>query len=293
MNEFKLKIAGYVISLNVSYPVKSDYRSMQFLISENDIADLVCDVGIGELPCLQAADRLAETAEYVWYQSEDGRAFIQKGKFEGGWKTCFLHRKPVSQLIVNAEAEPVCNKLTDILAAADIGTHMLNAGIMMLHASYIVDHGGAILFTAPSGTGKTTQANLWHDEVGAVVVNGDRALLREKDGAILATGVPYSGSSARCFNYEAPIRGIVLLEQASFNEASAATGMEALKFLFSQMSLWRWDKAQVEASLELISNVIAKSTVIRLKCLPNAEAVQMLRTYLNSDHMHNEVVRKP
>lgn len=282
MNEFKLKIAGYVISLNVSYPVKSDYRSMQFLISGNDTADLACDVGIGELPCLQEADRLAETAEYVWYQSEDGRVFIQKGKFEGGWKTCFLHRKPVSQLIVNVEAEPVCNKLTDILAAADIGTHMLNAGIMMLHASYIVDHGGAILFTAPSGTGKTTQANLWREETGAAVINGDRALLLEKDGALYAAGLPFSGSSAYCFNYEAPVKGIVLLEQAPFNEICAASRKDALKFLFTQMAAWRWDRDQVEHVLDCISNVTEKTTIVRLKCLPNAEAVQMLKEYLDT-----------
>ena len=37
---------------------------------------------------------------------------------------------------------------------------------VILHSAYIDYKGKAILFSAPSGTGKSTQAELWMDESG-------------------------------------------------------------------------------------------------------------------------------
>ena len=52
----------------------------------------------------------------------------------------------------------------------------------VLHCAYITHEGKAILFSAPSETGKTTQGNLWEKYRGAKTVNGDRALLQKVDG---------------------------------------------------------------------------------------------------------------
>ena len=55
--------------------------------------------------------------------------------------------------------------------------HVLNHGGIVLHCSYIKYKEKAILFSAPSGTGKSTQASLWEQHRGAKTINGDRALL--------------------------------------------------------------------------------------------------------------------
>ena len=49
---------------------------------------------------------------------------------------------------------------------------------LVFHASYVGCDGGAMLFTAPSGTGKSTQAELWRVHRGARVLNGDKAAVR-------------------------------------------------------------------------------------------------------------------
>ena len=59
-------------------------------------------------------------------------------------------------------------------------------------ASFIRWQGRGILFSAPSGTGKSTQANLWVQHQGAEVINGDRAALRQVGGRWQAFGLPYA-----------------------------------------------------------------------------------------------------
>lgn len=65
-----------------------------------------------------------------------------------------------------------------------VGLHhkLLQQDALVIHASYIEFMGRGILFLGPSGTGKSTQARLWNEHAGAPILNGDRALLRQKDG---------------------------------------------------------------------------------------------------------------
>ena len=81
-------------------------------------------------------------------------------------------------------------------------------GMLVLHSAYIVTSAGeAILFSGPSGVGKSTQAALWERCAGARVVNGDRALVDV--GKKTANGIFYAGTSGISENVTAPVRAIV------------------------------------------------------------------------------------
>lgn len=110
----------------------------------------------------------------------------------------------------------VYRKITASAVLETIGTERLvgMAGGAILHSSFIEVGGKAVLFTAPSGTGKSTQAELWRENRGAVVINGDRSVLRIIDSVPCASGLPYSGSSGICLNRTLPLRAIVYIEQA-------------------------------------------------------------------------------
>ena len=88
----------------------------------------------------------------------------------------------------------------------------------LLHTSFIKWQGKAILFTAPSGTGKSTQADLWRRIEGAEIINGDRAVLRKEGGIWKAWGLPYAGSSRIFRNESAPVGAIVVLRKNDRNE---------------------------------------------------------------------------
>lgn len=72
-----------------------------------------------------------------------------------------------------------------VLEAAGLFDIFADVGMLVLHSAYIVTRGGeGILFSGPSGIGKSTQAALWERFAGARTVNGDRALVpaRRKNG---------------------------------------------------------------------------------------------------------------
>ena len=86
---------------------------------------------------------------------------------------------------------------------------------MVLHCAYVEYEGEAILFSAPSETGKTTQADLWAKHRGSRTVNGDRALLGKTGGRWTAQGWPVCGTSEVCHNESIPIRAVVMLSQGT------------------------------------------------------------------------------
>lgn len=125
----------------------------------------------------------------------------------------------------------VYGKITASAILEALGTERLvgAAGGAILHSSFIDVGGEAVLFTAPSGTGKSTQAELWREHRGAVVVNGDRSVLRIVDSVPCASGLPYSGSSGICLNRTLPLRAIVYIEQAMENSVTRLHGFAAFR----------------------------------------------------------------
>ena len=106
---------------------------------------------------------------------------------------------------------------------------------MILHCAYVEYQGEAILFSAPSETGKTTQANLWEKYRGSRTVNGDRSLLGKKDGRWTAQGWPVCGTSEVCHDEAFPIRAIVMLSQADENRAVRMTPGQAFPLVYSRL----------------------------------------------------------
>ena len=47
---------------------------------------------------------------------------------------------------------------------------------LAIHSAAIIYDDKAYLFSAPSGTGKSTHANLWKDEYDCEILNGDVAI---------------------------------------------------------------------------------------------------------------------
>ncbi|MCQ2420189.1 MAG: hypothetical protein MJ118_03550 [Clostridia bacterium] len=152
---------------------------------------------------------------------------------------------------------------------------------VILHASYIMTQDGqAILFTAPSGTGKSTQAELWHRYAGAEIINGDRVLLRMSDAGTQAHGIFYCGTSGICKNVSAPVRAIVSLGQAEENRLRRLRGREAFAALLPQCTYDTKDVHQAELVTASAAALAAAVPVYRLECLPEESAVVCLAAQL-------------
>ena len=146
----------------------------------------------------------------------------------------------------------------------------------ILHSSFIKYNNKGVLFTAPSGTGKSTQASLWSTYKGAKIVNGDRTVLRKKDDKWYGFGLPFSGSSEFCSNDNAPIMAIVILEQGSINKIRRCKVSEAVKRVLGEITVNYWNASFVNKVIDLLIDLISNVEVYVISCRPDKEAVDLL-----------------
>ena len=157
---------------------------------------------------------------------------------------------------------------------------MIERGGLILHCAYIEYHGKGILFSAPSGVGKSTQAALWEKYRNSVTVNGDRALLRKKEGKWLACAWPVCGSSQICKRVDVSVHAIVMLCQGKKNSVMRLSPIEAFRQLYPQVTVNQWNPEFVQAAINGIEDLILQVPVWQLTCDISEEAVQCLENVL-------------
>lgn len=180
---------------------------------------------------------------------------------------------------------------TIFLAPFALERQIIRTGGLILHSAFLNYGEEAILFSAPSGVGKSTQAGLWERYREAETVNGDRSLLlREQDGWY-ACGWPVCGSSHICKNERWKIHAIVMLEQARENCAETLKGMEAFRRIVPQITVNRWDKTMQEQVLDQIELLLQEVLICGFKCNISEEAVGCLEEYLDREAVQGHPVK--
>lgn len=123
-----------------------------------------------------------------------------------------------------------------ISSGSNFYVQLLKHDGMLLHASAVVVDGRAYLFSAPSGTGKSTHTNLWLRLFGdrATILNDDKPALRLEDGKWYAYGTPWSGKYDISANIRVPVAGICFLHRAKENAIEPFSGAKAIFSLLEQ-----------------------------------------------------------
>ena len=147
---------------------------------------------------------ISATNEEIASENHDG----------GNWAECYLETLAVYRKI--------CEKL-------------IYDNIVLFHSSALAIHGKAVLFTAPSGTGKSTHAMLWRKHFGSEVqtINDDKPLIK-LDEKIVVYGTPYGGKDDLQNNICAEVAAIVVLHQAKENTIKKLAPNDAFPLLLNQ-----------------------------------------------------------
>ena len=145
---------------------------------------------------------------------------------------------------------------------------------MMLHASAVVVEGRAYLFTADSGTGKSTHTGLWMKQFGnkAYILNDDKPAIRAIDGIWYAYGTPWSGKDGINSNESAKLAGIAVLERGKKNEIEPLSGKEAIFKIYKQLNRKTESVSFREKQMELLDKLLRDIPVWKLKCNMEPEA---------------------
>ena len=151
---------------------------------------------------------------------------------------------------------------------------------LLLHASAIRYQERAVVFTAASGVGKTTQAELWHQYRDCAILNGDKIFLQKESDRLVAWGSPWKGSSPYAENAGAELAAIIVLEQGEENQIRKLSGMEMFRNLLPHIFFPNWDPRCERGVLDLLDEVLGRVEVYLLCCRPDEDAVALVEKTL-------------
>lgn len=147
-----------------------------------------------------------------------------------------------------------------------IADQMLNYDRVGFHGVAFLWQGKAWIFTALSGTGKTTQYVLWKSMFGDEIqmINGDKPFLSFHDDEIILHPSPWAGKECLSQKITVPLGGIILLEQSKDNKICRLSPSEAAGMLFLQFMFSRETAEDVRKICELEEKLLTKISVWKL-----------------------------
>ena len=153
---------------------------------------------------------------------------------------------------------------------------LLGFGGFFLHSSAVVVDGRAYLFSADSGTGKSTHTQLWLRRFGdrAYILNDDKPAVMLADGQLFAWGTPWSGKSDLNENRCVPLQGVCFIERSEKNSIRRIDASEALPEIIRQ-TLRVLETEDMERLLALLDKALPLCRCWRMGCNISPEAAEL------------------
>ena len=237
MAEFKIEIAGKVAAVTSLFESTRDYCRCYLSDKEADFSVSICP-------------------EDLTFEQEKAD---EEAKVEG-----FKRRKFPDPYL---ERTAIQRKIAEQLFDSDV---------LVFHGSTIAVDAEGYLFTAKSGTGKSTHTRFWRETFGsrAVMVNDDKPFLKIRPDRILACGSPWSGKHGLDTNVTVPLKGICILERGTENKIRPAQPREVL-FMLLQQSNRPLDPAKMGKYLDLVDAVSKTVPLWHMTCNLDPDAARV------------------
>lgn len=157
-----------------------------------------------------------------------------------------------------------------------ISENLLVYDTILFHGSVIAVDGAGYLFTAKSGTGKSTHTRLWREYFGerAVMVNDDKPLLQITENGVLVHGTPWDGKHHLSRNISVPLKAICILTRAEENHIGQVTKSVAYPMLLQQ-AYRPQNPLKMRKTLELLDKIPDNIALYRLGCNMETEAAEI------------------
>lgn len=153
---------------------------------------------------------------------------------------------------------------------------VLEYGVVLCHGSVVEYNGNAYMFTAPSGTGKSTHARLWREHFGegVVMINDDKPLLKFEEEGVYAYGTPWDGKHCLSTNKCAKLAGICFLHQADKNSIQEIGSEISIELIMNQIYK-PMDSRGALKMLDCVEILLDKVPMYSMGCTISEEAAQM------------------
>ncbi len=254
----------------------SNYEPFKTEQSNDALFSLTVTDG-GPIEYIEELSQDEEGQDIVCGHTEQGDAvfeFLWSGR-TAGWLVCSAGYKQSTLYLSGFQTKGAVDNALMIqfaLASACMGT-------ALFHSATVSFEGKGYMFLGKSGTGKSTHARLWLQNLqGVELMNDDNPAVRVKaDGTATVYGTPWSGKTPCYKNISAPLGGIVLLSQAPYNKIIRLNGIGAYAAIVPSISGKRWDSRIADGLHETENTLAGNIPVWHLDCLPDADAARLCK----------------
>lgn len=277
---YPLTVAGVRITLKTVDPLPVSERFQPFL-SEGDGREYLAE--------FREVSGLPEPVGVPLYRGEsfdvypDGTGGFERWYFDGMHEFIYFARATddwsAGRVLVEyiAPERELVSEMGNCFSFSGWEMLLLRERRLLLHAACVDTPVGGLLFSGPSGIGKSTQAGLWQQYTGARLINGDRPILQRTEEGWQAWGSPYAGSSRWFVNESCSVKAIIMLRQAPQCSLRRLDKAEAFHRVFAGVTAASWQRSCLLSACELTETLISEVPVYELSCTPDQAAVELLR----------------
>lgn len=283
MNESYFSLCGVTLRVRAQQPISGDARGRLFACAPAEPALNLIMESVPEVNVPDAAPLRTDDETLVWRQGDRVISAKRTSQSAPPYAAVSydLGYPEQAHLAVRADAMAWAAQPPQLWSSMALHQLLAPFGALIMHASLVRIGGRAVLFTAPCGTGKSTQARLWAELRGAEVLNGDKAGLRFMGGELIAFGVPICGTSGICKNMALPVAAIVELSQAKATAIRRLAPSAAVQAVSANIYAERcvpWQNA-----LETVLQIVGSVPVLHLACTPDESAIAALEQVLGEE----------
>lgn len=280
-----LELGGVIINLKSERELPVSSIMIPFIHEKSAVTDLCIQVTwewenarhpvtmpVGE----DLLQQYYKEGRWIYCESKGGKAPV----------TCTCYNEDFSQIQCAVNEKPfleppkTLERIIQLLPMRAIFVHFKT---LFLHSAQVTLNGKGILFSAPSGTGKTTQAKLWKKYMGAEIVCSDRTLIHRNNGYWRTYGYPMDGSEPVCSGAVNRLGCIVFLKQGKENQVEKLRPAKAASLLMTQAVIDCWDAKAQQDTMELLLEILKDIPVYQLICTPDRRAVSLLADKLEKE----------
>lgn len=225
-----------------------------------------------EPECLKEPQFMMEG--FAFSRDEGGRLCMKNSAFGDGYGICASDWSSLRLCAAGRRPEHLMRNL--FLTA--FYSRLCQFDGLFLHGALVKWKEMGILFTASSGGGKSTHAELWRSHLGAKIINGDKVFLRATGDEVRGYGSMWAGSSPYVVNDDALLKGIVVLKKGKENAIRRISlSEELLSEVGTHVFYPGWDAGLMNQALKTMDRILSQVPVYELICRPEPEAAMLVR----------------
>ena len=219
----------------------------------------------------QHASTLRHCRDYLTDAPAQETIFITREDIEGERNRLLAKKNPGEALEASTdealERLHLCRRIAELLPKYDR---------VLFHGSSLAVDGRGVLFTAKSGTGKSTHTRFWRQEFGERVrmVNDDKPFLHVGENGVTVYGTPWRGKHALGENTQAPLDAIYFVNRGEENSVQPISPRELYPLLLQQTYTPDDPNAMVK-TLALVERLSRSVKLLKLYCNLDPQAAHV------------------